>query len=121
MLSGPKVNQAIILRKLKRYEEAKTVLQDALLLKTNSPYVLNELGVVYRYLGKFKQAKQAYETAIKRDEAYDKPYYNLGVLADLYLHDPLLALQSFQRFQDLQEEPNKKVAGWIKEIGRRVK
>lgn len=120
-LSGPIVNQAIILREQGKLAEAKSVLEGALLLKSGSPYVMNELGIVYRQLGKFKQAQQAYESAIRRDEAYDKAHYNLGVLADLYLHQPELALTAFQRYQDLQKTPDKKVAGWIIEIERRVK
>ena len=120
-LTGPVVNQAIILREQGKLVEAKTVLESALLIKSSSPYLMNELGIVYRHLGKFKQAQQAYESAIRRDEAYDKAHYNLGVLADLYLHQPALALAAFQRYQDLQVEPDKKVAGWIIEIERRVK
>ncbi len=121
LLSGPVVNQGIILRKQGKLKDAQKVLQDALFKKYQNPYLLSELGAINRDLGKFKQAKQAYLSAIRIEGAYANAHYNLGVLADLYLHDPELALKEFKAYQALQEKPNKKVKGWIKELSRRVK
>lgn len=120
-LAGPIVNQAIILRKQNKLDEAYKMLQNALLTHAKNPYLLNQLGVVSRELGKFKQAQVSYETAIRIDEYYPNAHYNLAVLADLYLHDPNLALAQFQIYQTLIPEPDKKVAGWIKELERRAK
>ena len=120
-LAGPIVNQAIILRKKGKPQEAYDLLQNALLTHARNPYLLNQLGVVSRELGKFKQAQVSYETAIRIDEKYPMAHYNLGVLADLYLHDPQLALNEFKIYQTLIPTPDKKVAGWIKELERRVK
>ncbi|MBV1921109.1 MAG: hypothetical protein KUG73_10545 [Pseudomonadales bacterium] len=121
LLSGPVVNQGIILRKQGKLKEAKKILQDALFKKYQNPYLLSELGAINRDLGNFKQAKQAYLSAIRIEGAYANAHYNLGVLADLYLHDPELALKEFKAYQALQEKPNKKVKGWIKELTRRIK
>jgi len=121
LLSGPVVNQGIILRKQGKLEEAKKVLQDALFKKYQNPYLLSELGAINRDLGNFKQAKQAYLSAIRIEGAYANAHYNLGVLADLYLHDPELALKEFKAYQALQVKPSRKVKGWIKELGRRIK
>ncbi|MDX1694767.1 MAG: tetratricopeptide repeat protein [Ketobacteraceae bacterium] len=119
-LAGPVVNQAIILRNQEKYEQAKSVLQSALLNRAQNPYLMNELGLVHRHLGNFEAAKQAYLAAIRMEPNYDKAHYNLAVLADLYLHDPVLAYKEFQVYQSLQAEPDKKVAGWLKEIERRL-
>jgi tetratricopeptide (TPR) repeat protein len=121
LLSGPVVNQGIILRKQGKLKDAKKILQDALFKKYQNPYLLSELGAINRDLGNFKQAKQAYLSAIRIEGAYANAHYNLGVLADLYLHDPELALKEFKAYQALQEKPNKKVKGWIKELARRIK
>lgn len=121
LLSGPVVNQGIILRKQGKLKEAKKLLQDALFKKYQNPYLLSELGAINRELGHFKQAKQSYLSAIRIEHAYANAHYNLAVLADLYLHDPELALKEFEIYQSLQEKPNKKVKGWIKELTRRVK
>lgn len=120
-LSGPIVNQAIILRKQDKLEQAKSLLQNALLNKVQNPYLMNELGLVHRQLGNFAAAKQAYLSAIRMEPNYDKAHYNLAVLADLYLHDPALAFVEFEAYQALQVEPDKKVAGWLKEIERRIR
>lgn len=119
-LAGPIVNQAIILRKKGQPEAAHKLLQDNLLSHGRNPYLLNELGAISRQLGQFKKAQASYESAIRIDPNYAKAHYNLGVLADLYLHDPALALQSFNRYQTLIPEPDKKVDGWIKDLERRA-
>lgn len=119
-LGGPIVNQAIILRKQGKQQEAYDLIQANLLQHSKNPHLLNELGVVSRQLGKFKQAQVSYESAIRIDARFATAHYNLGVLADLYLHDPLMALQEFQTYQTLIPEPDKTVAGWIIELERRA-
>lgn len=119
-LGGPIVNQAIILRKKGQLEAAHKLLQDSLLTHARNPYLLNELGVASREMGQFKKAQASYESAIRIDPNYAKAHYNLAVLADLYLHDPSLALQEFTQYQTLIPEPDKTVDGWIKELERRT-
>lgn len=119
-LAGPIVNQAIILRKKGQLEAAHKLLQDSLLTHGRNPYLLNELGAISRQLGQFKKAQASYESAIRIDPQYAKAHYNLGVLADLYLHDAPLALQEFKQYQSLIPEPDKKVEGWIKDLERRT-
>lgn len=119
-LSGPIVNQAIILRKKGKTQEAYDLLQKSILQHGKNPRLLNELGVLSRQLGKFKQAQVSYESAIRIDETYAVAHYNLAVLADLYLHDPALALKEFETYQTLIPQPDKKVSGWIIELQRRA-
>ena len=69
LLSGPVVNQGIILRKQGKLKEAKKILQDSLFSKYQNPYLLSELGAINRDLGNFKQAKQAYLSAIRIEGA----------------------------------------------------
>lgn len=119
-LSGPLLNQAILLRKKGRLEEAQDLLKKSMMSQTQNPRVFNELGVVNRELGNFKQAKSAYETAIRLAPGYDRAHYNLAVLADLYLNDPALAVKEFEMYQSLQDSRDKKVDGWLKELKRRA-
>ncbi|NPU90691.1 MAG: tetratricopeptide repeat protein [Gammaproteobacteria bacterium] len=118
-LAGPVVNQAIILRKKGQLDAAHKLLQDGLMTHGRNPYYLNQLGIYSRELGQFRKAQASYESAIRIDENYAKAHYNLAVLADLYLHDPALALREFQTYQKLLPEPDAKVAGWIKDLERR--
>ena len=73
-----------------------------------------------RSQGKFSEAKQAYQKALRIDPQYSKAHYNLGVLAELYLQDLSLALTHFQLYQSLQREPERMVGNWIKDLNRRV-
>ncbi|RLT98090.1 hypothetical protein [Ketobacter sp.] len=120
LLAGPIVNQAIILRKKGQTQQAYDLLQKSILQHGKNPRLLNELGLLSRQLGKFKQAQVSYESAIRIDEGYAVAHYNLAVLADLYLHDPVLALKEFETYQTLIPEPDKKVSGWIVELQRRA-
>lgn len=119
-LSGPLLNQAILLRKKGRLTEAEDLLKKSMTSQTQNPRVMNELGVVSRELGNFKQAKAAYESAIRLAPGYDRAHYNLAVLADLYLNDTALAIKEFEMYQSLQETRDKKVDGWLKELKRRA-
>ena len=120
LLGGPIVNEAIILRKKGQLEQANKLLQDNLLAHTQNPYLLDELGITSRELGQFKKARASYESAIRVDPNYARAHYNLAVLADLYLHDPELALKEFKIYQSLLPTPDKQVAGWLLEIERRI-
>ena len=79
-LSGPVLNQAIILRKQGKLKDAKSLLQQQLLNKVQNPYLMTELGIVNRELGNFEAAKQAYLAAIRMEPNYDKAHYNLSLI-----------------------------------------
>ena len=121
LLSGPWVNQALIHFRLAEYGPAATKLHKAIALYPDHPYAHNLLGIAQRELGQFNASRSSYEKAIELDRNYAKAYYNLGVLADLYLQEFQLALESFQHYQDLQEQPDKQVRVWIKDLTRRAK
>lgn len=121
LLAAPLVNMAIIKREQSNLAEALALLEQAAAIDAENPLILTELGLLNRQLGNFDAAKTNYETAIAVDANYAKAHYNLGVLADLYLHDPNLALVEFEAYQSLLSEPNKTVTGWIAELKRRTK
>jgi tetratricopeptide (TPR) repeat protein len=119
-LSGPLVNQALILNKQQKYAEAKAVLDKALALNPNSPFINNQLGITLRNMGKFAEAKTAYLAALTQDPNYAKASFNLGVLADLYLQDLPLAIANYQRYQSLQSTPDAAVNNWIIDLQKRT-
>lgn len=121
LLSGPWVNQGIILLAQEKTDNAKDAFQKAIDINAKNPYAWNGLGVAKRTLGDFSGAKTAYLQAIKLDPLYAKAHFNLAILADLYLDDLPLALDHYKRYQALQKEPDKHVAIWIKDLQRRIK
>lgn len=120
-LSGPWLNQGIIHLKFNDLTQAEEAFKNALAIYPDNPYTLNMLGIVLREQGMFDKAKQSYEKALIIDKHYAKAHLNLGILLDLYLRDLPLALDHFEQYQSLQQESNKQVSGWIKDLKRRIK
>jgi tetratricopeptide (TPR) repeat protein len=118
--SGPYVNLAILYRESGHLDQAVAVLNNALALNPNHPEANNQLGMAMRARGEFVAAEAAYLRAIAADPEYALAHYNLGILLDLYLLRPADALQQYERYQDLQSEPDNQVAGWIIDLRRRL-
>lgn len=119
LLSGPLVNEGLIYLEQAKYDDAQTVLNDAIKVNNKNPYAWNALGMTERQLGHFDAAKKAYQQALTLDPLYARAHFNLAVLADLYLDDLPLALEHYQRYQALQATPDKNVTIWIADLTRR--
>jgi tetratricopeptide (TPR) repeat protein len=79
----------------------------------------NQLGVTLRQSGKFEQAREAYEQAIKLDANYAPPLLNLGILHDMYLADGKQALELYVRYLALKPAGDPEVNKWIAELKNR--
>lgn len=119
-LSGPLVNQGLILQQQKKYSQAEEAYRQALTVNESNPYAHNGLGLTLREQGKFADARQHYEAAIALDPKYARAHFNLGVLAELYLQDLPLALKHFNNYQALQRQDDETVANWLLDLERRV-
>lgn len=119
-LSGPFANIGVIHSRKGEWEKAR----DALLISANKNNrnikVLNQLGLAHRHLGEFKQAESAYLNAIKAEPNTSQSYLNLGILYDIYMGQFVKASDYYQKYQRLQNEPDRQVAGWIVDINRRA-
>ncbi|GAC15558.1 tetratricopeptide repeat protein [Aliiglaciecola lipolytica] len=101
-------------------EAAKSDYEKALRLNQNNYFAHNRLAKVYREMGQFEQAEQHYNYAISSYPAYDNAYLNLGILYDLYMGKKQLALDNYELYQALQDEPIRQVKGWIADLGRQI-
>lgn len=138
---GPWSNLAVAQNTLEKYEDALQSLDKALALDSAFCQALSLKGVSLRELGKFQEAKSQYEAALKCDPQDNLSVYNLGVLADLYLHDPALALAYYEEYlrriatepslessEDKSDEQDdvsrgnkdKTVSSWVIDLKRRV-
>lgn len=113
------LNRALLDIRQDDFDDAMEHVDAALSIRPEYPPALNLKGYISRLEGEFEQAKQSYQKAINVEPKYAKPYLNLGILADLYLQDYILALTSFEQYLDLVES-DEKVSGWIVELKRRI-
>lgn len=119
-LSGPLVNQGVIFVHRAQWDDALTVLDNAIKANERNPYAWNLKGIVLREKGKFADARAAYERALALDPLYAKAHFNLGVLADLYLQDLAVALRHYEKYQALQTKPDQAVGNWITDLRNRL-
>jgi len=103
-----------------RNEDARAQLKSLLEIDPLNAGALNRLGVAERRLGRFAEARAAYERAIAADPACAEAERNLGVLLDLYLGDPAQALAHYERYQSLAGEVDTQVAAWLVEVRTRL-
>ena len=120
-LAAAYVNIGLLHLKYKRYEKAEKSLLQATTIQPGDPVGQTHLGLVYRHLGKFKEAKQAYDQALKSDPKYSFAHLNAGILYDIYLNDLARALNHYQQYQALTNNADKTVDKWIIDLQRRVK
>ncbi len=117
--AGAYVNLAIIYAGQGNDKAVENSLTDALILDPQHPAALNQLGMLLRRQGRFTDAEAAYMKAVTADPEYALAHYNLGVLNELYLQRLDLALQHFERYQELGGD-DEQVTKWIADLKRRL-
>ncbi len=110
--------------KSERVDESRTAgslaeLEQAAQRLPQQPAALNQLALAYRRDGQFAQAKLAYESAIALDAKDALSHLNFGVLSDLYLGQPGIALEQFESYLALTPGSDPVVAKWVAELKTR--
>ncbi len=119
-LSGPFLNLGLIAKNRKHYTAAEQRFKQAIERNSNNVEAYNQLAVMYRELGQFELAENYYQQALAVWPGYLDIYLNLGMLYELYMGELKSALQQYQRYQSFQQEPDRRVNGWIKDLQRRI-
>jgi tetratricopeptide (TPR) repeat protein len=119
-LSGPFANLGVIYSRQGNWEEARDSLIVSTEKNNKNIKALNQLGLAYSHLGEFKQAEKAYLKAINAAPNMAQSYLNLGILYDIYMGQFVKASNFYEKYQSLQNEPDRQVAGWIVDINRRA-
>ncbi len=119
--AGPQINLAIIHGRNDRDAAAAAALEQAIELCSGCAPAYNEQGILWRRQGRFQEAEAAYLNAIDSDPDYALAYINLGVLYDLYLQQPELALDYYQQYALLDSDipDDVEVDKWIADLKRR--
>lgn len=121
-LAGPKVNLAILKAEAGDEQAARALLENATTVCAQCGPAWNELGVLERRQGNFAAAEQAYLRAIEADDGYALPYFNLGVLYELYQQRPAQAANYYERYLELDVTPDseREIRSWVMDLRRRA-
>ncbi len=116
---GAHVNLAILKADNGDDEAARESIDAALSLDPDYAPALNQLGMLLRRNGDFSGSEAAYLKAVTVNPDYALAHYNLGVLNELYLQRLDVALEHFERYQELTGD-DEQVEKWIADLRRRV-
>lgn len=119
-LSGVWLNLGIVQNRSGDNAVAEQSLRRAIEVNDNNVFAWNQLAALLRDAGRFGEAEQSYLAALQRWPDYGDAHRNLGILYDLYLQQPQKALQHYRVAQQLREEPDRQLAGWIVDLERRL-
>ncbi len=119
-LSGPWLNLGIVYRRTDRLEQAQQAFAQAIAANGKNLDAYNQLAVVKREQGDFAGAEGLYLQALEVWPQHAASHRNIGILYDLYLGQFDKALLHFESYQQLQQEPDRQIAGWIIDLKRRL-
>lgn len=119
-LSGPYLNLGIVYRHLGEPDQAKQSFSNAFTVNKLNLEAYNQLALLEREEGAFAAAERHYLAALKAWPKHATSHKNIGILYDLYMGDLEKALQHFEIYQYLQDEPDRQVRGWIIDLNRRI-
>jgi tetratricopeptide (TPR) repeat protein len=105
---------------LEANNKAEQAWRKALELRPGWPAVANQLGIFYRQLGRFAEALEMYQLALKGDEGYADAHRNIAILYELYMGEGEKALQHYRRYRELLGADEREVTMWIADLERRV-
>jgi tetratricopeptide (TPR) repeat protein len=115
-LSGPWLNLGITQLQLGNSSAAESSFKRSLEANPGNIEACNQLGILNRRAGRLDEARRFYDAALLHDPDYADAHWNLGILHDQYLSNPQLALQHYERFQEITGSGDPQLQAWIDEL-----
>ena len=120
-LSGPWLNTGIVYIHKNNLEAAEQHFKNAIEANTNNFDAYNQLAILYRGRGKFKQAEALYKTALSHWPDHATSHCNLGILYNLYLQELMQAEHHYQECQRLNGRPEQEVRLWLADVRQHMR
>ncbi len=117
--SAPYINLGIAYSKIEKPELAEENFNKALAINPDHPVTINELAVFYRGTGKFSEARNLYERVVIAHPEFMPARKNFGILCDLYLNDPVCALEQYEVYYQANPK-DEKVKLWIATLRQKL-
>lgn len=112
-------NLGVVLRRGEKYEASAEALLEARRLMPGNIALHNQLGVSLRLLGRFEDARKAFDGALAIDPNYGISTLNLAILHDLYLGEPAKAAELYARAATLIPAEAPVINRWLAEVKSR--
>ncbi len=119
-LSGPYLNLGIVFEATDRPEEAARAYQAAIDANPLNVDAYNQLAILKRKSGEFSEAEQLYTQALQVWPDHPASHRNIAILYDLYMGKLEQALDHYQQYESLLDEPDRSLEGWIADLRRRI-
>ena len=119
-LGGAWLNLGIARSKLGDADNAITALEQAVKLDPGNAISHNQLGIVYRQTGDLARAEQHYEKSLSADSRFADAHWNLAMLYELYLHEPVQALHHYEEYRQLTGSDDQRLSISITDLQTQV-
>lgn len=119
-LSGPHLNLALLYQRTGQDDKVEPAFRAAIDANTNNVGAYNQYAIYLRAQGRFNDAESVYQQALAVWPDSPQTHLNLGILYDLYMGRLDRALEHYRRYQALQDEPDRRIEGWIVDTERRL-
>jgi tetratricopeptide (TPR) repeat protein len=113
-------NLGVVYKRLGLLQQASESYQKAIEIHSGYPEPYYNLAIVLREKGEFQKAEEAYKKTISLAPDFRDAHYNLAVLYDLYLNNPVEAVQYYQNYLNLGGENQEEIRIWIAGLQKRM-
>lgn len=120
-LSGAYGNLALIQFNQKKNDEALLLIDKAITLNSNNAQAYNLRAQLRLEAGEIHQAKEDYRKAISLKPDYAIAHYNLALLYDIYLQDIERAIQHYEKYLSLTDQPDERTREWVNHLKSMLK
>jgi Tfp pilus assembly protein PilF len=118
-LTAPHVNIAMAYEQTGETQRAEEHLKSALELIPGHPVASNVYGLLLRKNGRFSEARKIFERTLSLFPEYLPARMNFGILCELYLSDPVTALEQYEIYSEAVPG-DKKIKIWIASLRQQL-